>query len=59
MKQTLSEMIREVSDEICDCYCKYAEMYNTSHDMNDEEKYEELIKEHCEVCPLCRLGVFD
>ena len=48
---TILEQLREIVQEICDDYCKYAE--KLQHGETDE-KWEELAT-YCETCPLCKI----
>ena len=48
---TILEQLREIIEEICGEYCKYAEELN--HGKTDKE-WEELA-EQCGICPLCRI----
>lgn len=48
---TILEQLREIQEEICDNYCKYAEEI---HQAFTDEEYEKAIR-HCETCPLCRI----
>lgn len=47
-RNSVTDIIREVVDEMCTNYCKFPEKY-TSDEW--EEKYEEI----CAYCPLNRL----
>ncbi|MCI6173566.1 MAG: hypothetical protein MR671_04825 [Clostridiales bacterium] len=46
--KTVTGIIREVQEAICDGYCKYPEQY--------EDDPDKMITEHCNSCPLGRLG---
>lgn len=46
-EQTVSDIIQEVTVEICDEYCKWTGMYG-----DDEEA---MLNEKCDDCPLNRL----
>ena len=48
MEKTIKDILREVSEDICDHYCKY-------RDTTDEEFLCELIR-NGEDCPLDRLN---
>ena len=45
--QTIAQIVEEVSEEICDHYCKWPEQYG------DDESG--LLNEKCDGCPLNRL----
>lgn len=51
-KETLSEFMNEITEDICDNYCKYPDQYGPG----DEEAMR-LYEEHCDDCPLNRLEV--
>ena len=46
--RTVTEIIDDVKDEICDSYCKYA-------DGVTKEGYDQMLKKHCENCPRNKL----
>lgn len=48
---TILEQLREIVENICDNYCKYADELN--HGETDKE-WDTLLL-HCETCPLCRI----
>ena len=45
---TASDIIEEVKTQICDDYCKYPDAYGPA-------RFDDLIAEKCEDCPLGRL----
>ena len=50
------QILIAVSDEICDKYCKYPDMYVNSHPDADADMLEDLMyTEICANCPLTRL----
>ena len=56
---SVAEIIELVKIDICDNYCKWPERYGINNrDLNDpdrDEKYDHMIDEVCEKCPLDRL----
>ena len=52
--KTVSEMLIEIEDEICDRYCKYPEIcISEREDPADAEQL--LFETYCATCPLSRL----
>lgn len=49
-EKTISQLLEEVANEICDHYCKYPMLYTS-----DNESVELLVEEHCAECPLNRI----
>lgn len=49
----MTNIIEEVSAEICDNYCKYPAIYDTRED--SDEEHDKMLKEVCDSCPLNRL----
>lgn len=51
---TVSELMQEIVDDICDNYCKWWDYYCKSYkDVEDAEEH--LLSDHCDNCPLNRL----
>lgn len=48
-EKTISQLLEEVANEICDNYCKYPAEYNS------KKEFEELLDTHCLNCPLSKL----
>ena len=48
-EQTVTEIMNEVKEKICDNYCKYVE------DLRGEKEYHDLIRIYCNRCPLNRI----
>ena len=48
---TILEQLREITEEICDNYCKYGEKIHYAVTVEDLDK----LTEPCENCPLCRI----
>lgn len=56
MEKTINELLREVSGEMCDKYCKIPD--RVKEEMTDEPDSEyELFEKYCKYCPLDKLGV--
>jgi hypothetical protein len=51
---TVSKIIEEVVNKMCDKYCKYADYYN-EHYSDEDIATEKLCKEYCDGCPLNKL----
>lgn len=49
--KTVSQIIEEVKNEICDNYYRYSTIYNT----DNEDWYDEMMEKICVNCPLDRL----
>lgn len=49
--KTVSQIIEEVKNEICDKYCRYQTIY----DADDEDELTEMMEKICFNCPLDRL----
>lgn len=49
--KTVSQIIEEVKNEICDKYCRYQTIY----DEDDEDELTEMMEKICFNCPLDRL----
>lgn len=49
--KTVSQIIEEVKNEICDKYCRYQTIY----DADDEDELTEMMEKICVNCPLDRL----
>ena len=47
-EKTITDILEDVSKDICDNYCKYPDIYQ-----KEEEEYK--LYEHCDKCPLNRL----
>lgn len=45
-QKSIMDMLTELSDEICNNYCKYQTMYDKSEDPDM------LYEKHCKNCPL-------
>ena len=53
-EKTVSEMIQEIADKICNDYCKYPETVRSQ--MKDIDLANDmLVKSYCDKCPLNRL----
>lgn len=48
-EKTISQLLEEVANEICDHYCKYM------HGSYLEEELDEVLDKHCSICPLNKL----
>ena len=51
MDMRITEQLDAIADKICEGYCKYSAEYTKG----DTDRTEELIKEHCNGCPLLEL----
>lgn len=49
--KTVSQIIEEVKNEICDKYCRYPTIYN----VDDEDELKDMMNKVCDGCPLDRL----
>lgn len=54
MEKTVSKILEEVTEEMCNKYCKFPEEYFSKY-KDEEEAEEKLYSEHCENCPLNKL----
>lgn len=45
--KAIIDMLTEITDDLCQNYCKYPAMYNDSEDEEDR-----LYQNHCKNCPL-------
>lgn len=50
---TITGILEEVKESICDSYCKYADIIKNVH-MTDAE-YNDWLEKYCSNCPLDRL----
>lgn len=50
-RKTISEMLEDIGQEICESRCKY---WDSSIVMSDGE-YEKFMHERCDDCPLMKL----
>ena len=48
-EKTISQLLEEVANEICDNYCKYPA------ECSSEKEFEELLDTHCLNCQLSKL----
>lgn len=46
---TVTDILEQVKESICDNYCKFPERYN------ENEDWDRLYREICDACPLNRL----
>ena len=54
--KTITALLNSISEEICDHYCKYPEMYLPKNPGDDEDMLEEMMyTEICAKCPLVRM----
>ena len=53
-EMSITEIIEDVKENICDDYCKYTEQYRSCYKDPDEAQ-EKLLSDMCNYCPLCRL----
>lgn len=53
MEKTVSKILEDVIEAICNEYCKFPEEYSSKY--KDEEAEEKLYSERCDNCPLNRL----
>ena len=53
-EMSITEIIEDVKENICDDYCKYTEQYRSCYKDPDEAQ-EKLFSDMCNYCPLCRL----
>ena len=54
MSKTVADILQDVTDSICDNYCKWPDIYaayTREHDDDDTK----LLKEKCGKCPLNKL----
>lgn len=51
---TITEIIEDVKENICEDYCKYTEQYLSCYKDPDEAQ-EKLLADMCQYCPLTRL----
>lgn len=60
MQGTISESLNEIATQCCIQLCKHYDRYVEVRDsyLDPEEAYERLCIEHCEDCPLNKLGVW-
>lgn len=54
MEKSVSKIMEEVIEAICDKHCKFPEEYFSKY-KDEEEAEEKLYSEHCENCPLNKL----
>ena len=55
-KVTVIRMLTEISDEICDKYCKYPDMYLSKNpDMDPDLLEDTMYTEICANCPLSKV----
>lgn len=52
--ETITKQIEKIKEDICDNYCKFHEQYQFT-DPDDEEAFEQMLRSHCESCPLNKL----
>lgn len=55
MKETVTDIIEKVRQDICDNYCKWPEKYGVDGDESDPERVEQMMEEICDKCLLDRL----
>jgi len=54
----VSEMLEDISNEICQNYCVYGLEYEKLYEAGGEDldaEYDKMLKEHCNDCPLMKL----
>lgn len=49
--KTVTQLIEEIAEDFCNCYCKYPDMYNGLGD----EAIDLMYENHCNNCPINRL----
>lgn len=55
-QKTVIEMLAWISDEICDHYCKYPDMYLSKNPDMDPDMLEDMMyTEICANCPLSKV----
>ena len=55
-KKTITFMLNEIVNEICDNYCKYPDMYVPKNLGDDVDMLEEIMyTEICAKCPFMRI----
>ena len=54
LDMTITEQMQSVADRMCDCYCKYPDIYRGKIKDVDEAQ-EQMQHEQCEHCPLMEL----
>jgi hypothetical protein len=55
--QMIPNLLEEIRAEICDKYCKYPEQYEVPNPNGSGFDYDSnLIKEHCDKCPISMIG---
>lgn len=52
-EKSVTDVLEEVKEDICDNYCKYVEEYGGIN--FTDEQLERLMAERCDTCPLNRL----
>ena len=52
MKKTVTDIIEEVSQDVCDNYCKWPEKYGVDREDCDSERAVQMMEEICDKCPL-------
>lgn len=53
---TVTDLIESIKEQVCDQLCKWPERYGVEgRDVKDPERYDQMLDEVCEHCPLDRL----
>lgn len=57
----MREQLHDIAMSVCVDICKYREAYMTKAEVSSdpESDYERLCIEHCDECPLNRLGIWN
>lgn len=53
-EMSISEIIEDVKEHICDEYCRYTQEYRKTY-TNPDEAEEKMTADRCSYCPLNRL----
>lgn len=53
-EKSITDIIQEVKDDICDHYCKWPEYYKVRFEAYQKSE-DDMYEEKCDKCPLCRL----